>query len=286
MDAARSAGYADRLLVFHELQQPLAYRANVLPHGAFGRVAGALIERLDDGIVVICGGAARKVVTVPARQPDLVLDVAQDRAEIRVAGGLRQQRVEPHVLLNIVRLVIGLQQHALPLEALAQFPQQRRRDIGRADHVRFQRFASVVEFVDLDRREPSQVGAFARLDANQALGLQTVERLADGRLADAKLVGQEILGQPRRVVEPALQDVFPDAVIGQRREIAGYIDLLHAAPYQSTVSRTKLTACGHRRPTAPGTIRLRRAAFPRSQIPDRTIACLPGSRSAGETEAR
>src|ERR1035438_8308565 len=92
MDAARSVGYADRLLVFHELQQPVAYGADVLPHGTFGRIAGAVFERLDDGIVVIRGGAARKVVTVAARQPDLVLDVVQHRAEIGVAGGRSEER--------------------------------------------------------------------------------------------------------------------------------------------------------------------------------------------------
>src|ERR1017187_5443340 len=66
----RSIGDGDGLLFFHELQQALANGAYVLAHGAFGRVAGASLERLDDGIVVIRRGAARKVVGIAAGEPD------------------------------------------------------------------------------------------------------------------------------------------------------------------------------------------------------------------------
>src|SRR5215471_6315986 len=109
----------NRRLLFHRLDQPLPHVSNVGAHGLLRFVAVAVFERLQNGIVVVRGGAARKVIAGAAREPDLILNILQDGAEVTVVSRLSELRMKQDVLLNVVRLVIRLQQRALPFETLS-----------------------------------------------------------------------------------------------------------------------------------------------------------------------
>src|SRR5215472_10837485 len=109
----------NRRLLFHRLDQPLPHVSNMGAHGLLRFVAVAVFERLQNGIVVVRGGAARKVIAGAAREPDLILNILQDGAEVTVVSRLSELRMKQDVLLNVVRLVIRLQQRALPFETLS-----------------------------------------------------------------------------------------------------------------------------------------------------------------------
>src|SRR5215471_9300993 len=106
-------------LLFHRLDQPLAHVSNMGAHGLLRFVAVAVFERLQNGIVVVRSGTARKVIAGAARKPDLILNILQDGAEVTVVSRLSELRMKQDVFLNVVRLVIRLQQRALPFETLS-----------------------------------------------------------------------------------------------------------------------------------------------------------------------
>ena len=127
--------------------------------------------------------------------------------------------MEPRVFLNMQGLIVDLEMLLCALHTALQFFDQLRRDLCDRNYIDLKGFTQVVEIFHFLDRESPQIGAPSRLNSNQALVLQAVECLPDGRLTDSKLLRQRLLRQPDVVAEFTFQNALLDALVGESGQI-------------------------------------------------------------------
>lgn len=117
------------------------------------------------------------------------------------------------IFIDVTGLVVRFEKLARPLHTLTQIGNQPRSQFRNADSVDLKRFTKIVEVLHFLRAKEPQIRAFARFNADQALGMQAVKSLAHGRLADSKLLGQNLFGKSGLLVKVFTQDVGLDAPV-------------------------------------------------------------------------
>ncbi len=106
-----------------------------------------------------------------------------------------------------------------PVDLVGQRPQSRQdgRVLGPRDHApgpALERGPQTVDLSDVVRREAHDERASAGLLLQEALGPEQLERLAHRPTADVELLGDLRLDEVLALLEPAVEDLFPDAIGG------------------------------------------------------------------------
>jgi hypothetical protein len=111
------------------------------------------------------------------------------------------QAVEADIFFYVSHQVALVQIALDPINAFREVCKERGRDLGETDGMNFKELAETIKIASLLEGELANIGPAPRLDGDQAIALEAIERFAHRRFTDAKLAGEEFFSEPRSFAE-------------------------------------------------------------------------------------
>lgn len=193
----------------------------MFPHGLGGRLSILFGEAVNDPGVHRHSPAARQVVGFASQNAQLILEVCQGPHKMLIAGRLSKHRMESGVFLDVTLFFFGTVMLFVDFHTVPEALQELRGQPCDENGMGFECFAEVVQVRDLRLGIEAQVGAAARLDPDEALGFQTIQRFTDRRLADPQLLRQVLFCEAAARVQMPFENVVSDVAMCQRGQILG-----------------------------------------------------------------